>query len=166
VDDPARDIEDVVEDDMGYASAVRAVLRNSTVAPAITPPEPEPEPAPFPLPELLPDLFFNRELSWLDFNQRVLEEATEPENPLLERVKFAAIFSSNLEGWYIIRLAGVRRKVRNGITTIGPDGRTPTAQFAVIRRRTQELLDAHAQVVREQLIPELRDAGIHLVPHA
>lgn len=154
-----------VEDDSGYASAIRTTLLAPAPAPPSPAPPPQPDESPFPLPELLPDMFFNRELSWLDFNQRVLEEAMERDHPLLERVKFAAIFSSNFEGWCIIRLAGVRRKVRNGITVVGPDGRTPVAQFAAIRRRTQELLDAHARVICNHLIPELREAGISIVPH-
>ncbi len=77
-------------------------------------------------PPLLPELYINRELSWLEFNRRVLEVAENPETPLLERVKFAAIFSNNLDEFFMIRVAGIKRKVVAGITDPGPDGRTPS----------------------------------------
>src|SRR5688572_13496295 len=85
------------------------------------------------LPPPDPDLYINRELSWLDFNRRVLEEAEEP-HPLLERIKFAAIFCTNLDDWFMIRVAGLKRKLAAGIAEPGPDGRTPAAQFALVRR--------------------------------
>ncbi len=117
---------------------------------------------PLPLPALPPDMFINRELSWLEFNRRVLKEATEPATPILERGKFVAIFSDNLDGWFMIRMAGVKRKVVAGIMTVGPDGRTPPAQFAVIRRRVQESLDQQAAVINEQILPELDGHGIRI----
>ncbi len=115
------------------------------------------------LPRLDPDLYINRELSWLDFNHRVLEEVAERDKPLLERVRFAAIFADNLDGWIMIRLAGLKRKLAAGVTDPGPDGRTPTAQFAVTRRRVQQLLDEHSALIRDELMPALRDAGIEIV---
>ncbi|MEJ7763139.1 MAG: polyphosphate kinase 1 [Thermomicrobiales bacterium] len=118
------------------------------------------------LPPLDPDLYINRELSWIDFNRRVLEEAAERSNPLLERLKFAAIFSDNFDGWFMIRLAGLKRKLATGMTDPGPDGRTPTAQFAAVRRAVQTLLDEHAALIRTELLPELRECGIALVPWA
>ncbi len=117
------------------------------------------------LPPLDPDLYINRELSWIDFNRRVLEEAAERSNPLLERVKFAAIFSDNFDGWFMIRLAGLKRKLAAGITDPGPDGRTPTAQFAAIRRAVQALLDEQATLVRTGLLPELRELGVAIVTY-
>ncbi len=117
------------------------------------------------LPPLDPDLYINRELSWLEFNRRVLDEAADPTTPLLERVKFAAIFGENLDGWTMIRLAGVKRKLAAGITDPGPDGRTPPAQFAAIRRSLQAILDEHAALVRRELLPALVAAGIAVVPH-
>ena len=120
------------------------------------------EEPPLPLPPLRPDMFINRELSWLEFNRRVLKEATEAATPILERAKFAAICSDNLDGWFMIRMAGVKRKVVNGIMTVGPDGRTPPAQFAVIRQRVQESLDQQAAVIGEQLLPELVAHGIEI----
>ena len=74
---------------------------------------------------LSPDLYLNRELSWLQFNRRVLEEVAESTKPLLERVKFAAIYSANLDEFFMIRVAGVKRKVTAGIMDAGVDGRTP-----------------------------------------
>src|SRR5438552_7873128 len=79
-------------------------------------------------------LFFNRELSWLAFNARVLHEAEDPRVPLLERVKFLAIFSSNLDEFYMVRVAGIRRQVLAGVTLAPPDGLTPVEQLAAIRR--------------------------------
>ena len=117
------------------------------------------------LPRLDPDLYINRELSWLDFNHRVLEEVVENDKPLLERVRFAAIFADNLDGWFMIRLAGLKRKLAAGVTDPGPDGRTPTAQFALIRRMVQRLLDEHSAIVRDDLLPTLRSAGIEIVRH-
>jgi polyphosphate kinase len=119
--------------------------------------------APMALPPLLPELYINRELSWLAFNRRVLEEAADPATPLLERVKFAAIFASNLDEFFMIRVAGLKRKLAAGIGDPGPDGRTPTAQFLAVRAVTQELLDEHAALLREQLVPGLAKAGIELV---
>ena len=75
--------------------------------------------------ELGPDAFVNRELSWLEFNRRVLEEAQDPSVPLLERVKFLAIFSSNLDEFFMIRVATLKRRMHAGEPTSGPDGLTP-----------------------------------------
>ena len=81
------------------------------------------------LPPLEPEMFINRELSWLDFNDRVLFEAEEATNPLLERVKFAAIFSSNLDEFFMIRVAGIKRKIAAGIATLVPTDRTPISRL-------------------------------------
>ncbi len=117
------------------------------------------------LPPLLPDLFINRELSWLEFNRRVLEEAQDPAAPLLERTKFAAIFSSNLTEFFMIRVAGIKRKIAAGIGDPGPDGRTPTQALAAVRTVTQDLLDAHARLVTTGLLPTLAEVGIEIVPY-
>ena len=86
-----------------------------------------------------PSMFFNRELSWLDFNQRVLEIAEQEDVPLLERVKFCAIYSSNLDEFFMVRVAGLWDQVDAGIDARGPDGLSPTEQIEAIRDRTLEL---------------------------
>ncbi|CAA9550828.1 MAG: Polyphosphate kinase [uncultured Thermomicrobiales bacterium] len=151
---------DDAEDGSGYATmaSVAVAPSNAAVYRRAVPLDD----SPLALPPLPPEMFINRELSWLEFNRRVLKEATEPATPILERTKFAAICSDNLDGWFMIRMAGVKRKVVAGITTVGPDGRTPTAQFKVIRQRVQEGLEHQARVIREQLIPELTAHGIEI----
>jgi len=74
---------------------------------------------------LPPTLFFNRELSWLEFNARVLNEAFDERNPLLERIKFLSIFSTNLDEFYMVRVAGLRRQVVAGVTSAAADGLSP-----------------------------------------
>ena len=117
------------------------------------------------LPPLVPELFINRELSWLEFNRRVLEEAADPATPLLERLKFAAIFASNLDEFFMIRVAGVKRKLAAGVADPGPDGRTPTQQLAAIRQVTQRLLDEHAALIQE-LLAKLAANRIEIVSYA
>ena len=151
---------DDAEEGAGYTT-MATVAANSPVVAAIRPLVPDVAP-PLVLPPLLPDMFINRELSWLEFNRRVLREATESATPILERAKFAAICSDNLDGWFMIRMAGVKRKVVAGIMTVGPDGRTPPAQFAVIRQRVQESLDQQAAIIREHLLPELAAHGLEI----
>ena len=118
------------------------------------------------LPELTPDLYINRELSWLDFNLRVLEEMEEDDKPLLERVKFAAIFCSNLDEFFMIRVAGVKRKVVNHISDPGLDGRTPVEVHRSIHDTVQKLLSRHAEGVNDILIPALAKVGVEIVRHA
>jgi len=118
------------------------------------------------LPPLLPDLFINRELSWLEFNRRVLEEARDEAAPLLERTTFAAIFASNLNEFFMIRVAGVKRKIAAGVGSPGPDGRTPTQALQAIRALTQELLDEHAALLRDDLLPALETQGVEVVDYA
>ncbi|PYM69679.1 MAG: hypothetical protein DME03_22110 [Candidatus Rokuibacteriota bacterium] len=88
------------------------------------------------------DAFVNRELSWLEFNRRVLEEAQDPSVPLLERVKFLAIFSSNLDEFFMVRVAALKRRIHAGDHTPGPDGLTPAETTRAVAARVRELVDA------------------------
>jgi len=101
--------------------------------------------------------YINRELSWLEFNARVLYEAGDPRNPLLERVKFLAIFASNLDEFFQVRIAGLRQQVSAGSVTLSPDGRTAAEQLAVARGRVLELIaehSAHYAEIRRALAAE------------
>jgi polyphosphate kinase len=118
----------------------------------------------FDLPLLEPEMFINRELSWLAFNDRVLAEAEERANPLLERVKFAAIYALNLDEFFMIRVAGIKRKISAGVALPGPDGRTPTQQLQLVRELTQQSLDRHARVITDELLPGLAEQEIAVVP--
>lgn len=122
--------------------------------------------APEPAPEIDlsdPSLYFNRELSWLEFNRRVLEEAEDPRHPLLERVKFVAIFSSNLAEFYMIRVSGLKDQLQAGVTSTPPDGMTPAEQLAAIRARVMPMLVEQRRHFYEEIVPLLAQAGIHLL---
>jgi polyphosphate kinase len=108
-----------------------------------------------------PDRFINRELSWLDFNHRVIEEAENPRHPLLERVRFISISASNLDEFYSVRVAGLIGQAKAGLTAISPDGRTPAQQLAEIKLRAETLLAEQQRVWRE-LRGLLRDDGIEV----
>src|SRR3981081_1482739 len=90
------------------------------------------------LPE--PSLYINRELSWLEFNQRVLEEAQDPSNPLLERVKFLCIVSSNLDEFFEVRVAGLRQQRESKVSQAGPDGMSPNEQWVAISQRVRKMV--------------------------
>ena len=109
-----------------------------------------------------PKRFINRELSWLAFNTRVLEEATNPRHPLLERVRFLSISANNLDEFYMVRVAGLRDMVRSGIQTISDDGLTPQQQLLAIRETVLELVDRQ-QNVWAKLRTELRREGIAVI---
>ena len=150
--------------DNGDKRAARRKSRSERKSPRMTMPTTTAPNQMFDLPPLEPEMFINRELSWLNFNERVLFEATESENPLLERVKFASIFSSNLDEFFMIRVAGVKRKITAGITVLGPDGRPPTAQLDLMRARIQPALNDQAHIITSDLFPALAEAGIRILP--
>ena len=113
-----------------------------------------------------PRCYVNRELSLLEFQRRVLEEARDPGNPLLDRVKFLSIVGSNLDEFFMVRVAGLLQQVEAGVIKIPPDGLTPAEQLAAIRRSAARLMAATRQCLREELLPALADEGIRVLNHA
>jgi polyphosphate kinase len=107
--------------------------------------------------------FLNRELSWLAFNARVLALAEDPEVPLLERAKFLAIFSDNLDEFFQVRVAGLKDQVAAGVRSETPDGRTPDTQLDEIRRVVDDLVAKQERLWLDEIRPALRDAGIDIV---
>ncbi len=117
-----------------------------------------------PPPGLLdPSLFINRELSWLEFNERVLEEARDRRHPLLERVKFLSIVSSNLDEFFMIRVAAIREQVLAEVAEPSPDGRTPLQQLVAIHDRTGRMVSDMAACFWDDILPALGTAGIRLL---
>src|SRR5881392_1178721 len=110
-----------------------------------------------------PALFLNRELSWLEFNSRVLHEAIDERNPLLERLKFLAIFNTNLDEFYMVRVAGLRRQVAAGVHVASPDGMSPSETLAAITARVGELMRAQRTLLYDTLLPALAKHGVTLV---
>src|SRR5690606_10393684 len=113
----------------------------------------------------LPEHFINRELSWLEFNARVLEAAQEPTNPLLERAKFLSIFSSNLDEFFMVRVAGLREQAFGGVTPqdISADGLSPLAQLLRISDRTRQLVDDQYRCLNEEILPELERNNVFIL---
>ena len=113
----------------------------------------------------LSEHFINRELSWLEFNARVLEEAVDDSNPLFERVKFLSIFSSNLDEFFMVRVAGLREQAfgDGAPEDYSPDGLRPIVQLQKIAARTQELVAAQYRCWNESVVPQLAEQKIRLV---
>src|SRR5437660_6897279 len=109
-----------------------------------------------------PANFINRELSWLEFNRRVLEEAQDPTQPLIERVKFMTIFSANLDEFFEIRVAGIKQQIQSETSDIGPDGMTPTKTVNAIQRIAHELVATQYEFWNKELVPTLAQNGIRL----
>ncbi|OBG82411.1 RNA degradosome polyphosphate kinase [Mycobacterium sp. E802] len=109
------------------------------------------------------DRYLNRELSWLDFNARVLALAADPSLPLLERAKFLAIFASNLDEFYMVRVAGLKRRDEMGLSVRSADGLSPREQLRRINERTQQIANRHAKVFLSSVRPALAEEGIVIV---
>jgi polyphosphate kinase len=109
-----------------------------------------------------PQWYFNRELSMLQFQRRVLQEACDYDNPLLERVKFLAILGSNLDEFFMVRVAGLKKQITAGVINVPADGKTPAEQLADIRKVAMELMVEARDCFRNELLPLLDKAGIHI----
>ncbi|WP_200808266.1 RNA degradosome polyphosphate kinase [Demequina sp. NBRC 110055] len=120
----------------------------------------EPEPEGSDLPD---DRFLDRELSWLAFNQRVLELAEDEATPLLERARFLAIFASNLDEFFMVRVAGLKRRIAAGFALPSATGMSATRLVEILTERAHQLMDRHAAVFEENVLPSLNDQGIHIV---
>ena len=109
-----------------------------------------------------PENFINRELSWLEFNRRVLEEAQDASQPLIERVKFLTIVSSNLDEFFEIRVAGIKQQIESETSEIGPDGLSPTETFNRIEKTVREMVATQYALWKNELLPVLAKNGIRV----
>ena len=111
----------------------------------------------------LPQRFFDREISWLAFNARVLGMAAQPHRPLLERVRFCSIVSANLDEFFMVRVAGLKRRVTAGIAVKSPTGRLPREILAETLSCSWDLMQEQSRLFQTQLLPLLAEADIHLL---
>jgi polyphosphate kinase len=137
----------------------------SDSAAAAAAPAPAPNAAPgSPAPANLesPELYINRELSLLEFQKRVLEQAQSPENPLLERIKFLSIVSSNLDEFFMVRVSGLQKQAASGTQETSVDGLPAATQLRLIREQVRALVEALQNLLRDTLLPALREEGIRV----
>jgi polyphosphate kinase len=151
---------------MQEALATIPLRKPPEAPPVLAPPSPVPAAVPSPIPAPVledPALYINRELSWLEFNRRVLEEACDPQVPLLERLKFLAIFGSNLDEFFMVRVGGLQQKVHAGIAKgSGADRMPPREQLERISQTVRQLLTIAYGCLKEQVLPSLEKEGIAL----
>lgn len=121
---------------------------------------------PSPPSEVVEKRLFNRELSWLEFNRRVLDEATDGSLPVLERLKFLSIFSTNLDEFFMIRVSGLKEQVAERVGELSPDGLTASEQLSEIYKRLRPMLERQVEYLRENIFPALKKEGITIEPYA
>ncbi|MCZ6636010.1 MAG: polyphosphate kinase 1 [bacterium] len=109
-----------------------------------------------------PQLYINRDISWLKFNERVLQEAKDPQNPLLERVKYLGIFADNLDEFFEVRVSGLLQQLEAGIEEHGPDGMLPEEQLLALSEETHRLVDIQYDCWNNELLPALHQADVHI----
>lgn len=111
------------------------------------------------------EYFLNRELTWLEFNKRVLEEASDRNQPLLERLKFLSIFSNNLDEFFMIRVAGLKRQIRNNVNELTTDGMTAREQMNEIYKTLVPLIDEQYRIFNDEIVPALKENSIQFVTY-
>lgn len=114
---------------------------------------------------LIESPLLNRELSWIEFNSRVLDEALDPTQPLLERLKFLSIFSTNLDEFFMVRVSGLKEQLESNPLMVSPDGLTPATQLKRISERLHTLLDLQMRCLLRQVLPGLEEHGIRIIPY-
>src|ERR1700693_6429218 len=110
-------------------------------------------------------LYINRELSWLEFNQRVLEEGQDSQNPLLERLKFLCIVASNLDEFFEVRVAGLKQQRLSNISAPGPDALSPSEQLAAVSLRVRRMIDDKYNLWSEKLVPALEKNNVFFLSY-
>src|ERR1700721_4653909 len=110
-----------------------------------------------------PSLYNNRELSLLEFNQRILEEAQDPTNPILECLRFLCIVASNLDEFFEVRVAGLKQQRQSNISAPGPDGMSPGEQLAAISSRVRRMVDEQYRIWKQELVPALEENSIFFI---
>jgi polyphosphate kinase len=150
----------VHHDEVTDLQSVPIEAADETLLESVGPPTSPPEATSDGLPE---DRFLNREVSWLDFNARVLALAQDTATPLLERAKFVAIFAGNLDEFFMVRVAGLKRRQSMGLGVRGADGLGVREQLALVTRRSRELVAQHAACFVDDIRPALADEGIRIV---
>src|SRR6266567_2504534 len=111
-----------------------------------------------------PDRLFNRELGWIEFNARVLEEGLDTLLPLLERLKFLSIFSTNLDEFFMVRVSGLQEQLDDN-PTLSPDGLSPASQLKLISERLRPLLDLQMKCLTEQILPKLEEHNVKIISY-
>lgn len=113
-----------------------------------------------------PDVYLNRELSWIAFNRRVLDEARNPRQPLLERLKFLTIFAANLDEFFMVRISGLHEQIDSGVAEATPDGMTPEQEMVAIRQALLPELVEHQRILSAEIMPMLHEQGIRVIDYS